>query len=199
MRFALWFIGAVLAAQSPKVLVIGDSISIGYTPPLTKLLAGKAVVTHNAGNAAHTANGVAKLEEWLGKENWAVIHFNFGLHDLRRMDDGKHQILVEQYELNLDRIATRLTKSGAKVTFATTTPVPDGKLSPPRVPGDDVKYNDAALRVMKKHGIPVVDLFGFVKPQQTRLLAKPNVHFEAAGYEALAQQVSAEIEKHLKQ
>src|SRR5207249_4737659 len=46
----------------PRVLIIGDSISIGCTPPLRKLLKDKANVHHNAGNAADTASGVAKLK-----------------------------------------------------------------------------------------------------------------------------------------
>lgn len=105
-------------ATLPKVLIIGDSISIGYTPPLTKLLAGKAVVTHNPGNAAHSGYGLAKLDQWLGETAWDVIHFNHGLHDLKLIEkDGKNstsketghvQISIEQYEKNLEAIVARL-------------------------------------------------------------------------------------------
>ena len=38
---------AAVAAE-PKVLIIGDSISLGYTPVAEKLLAGKAEVRHNS-------------------------------------------------------------------------------------------------------------------------------------------------------
>ncbi|MBM3785785.1 MAG: SGNH/GDSL hydrolase family protein [Acidobacteria bacterium] len=195
----LLFSAFALSAQLPKVLIIGDSISIGYTPHVKAMLEGKAEVVHNPGNAAHSSNGWVRVNEWIGKEKWAAIHFNFGLHDLRRMEDGKHQVVLEQYELNLDRIAAILVKTGARVTYATTTPVPKGELSPRRDRGDDILYNQAAVRVMKKHGIPVVDLWSYVRPNEDKLLPKPNVHFLKEGYEELARQVALEIEKQWKQ
>ena len=47
-------------APLPKVLIIGDSISMGYTPPLTDMLRGKAEVIHNAGNAGPSSRGLEK-------------------------------------------------------------------------------------------------------------------------------------------
>ena len=89
MRYLLSVMCAVAISVSgvwaesglPKALIIGDSISNGYTPPLQEIMKDKAVVLHHPGNAAHTANGVAKLDEWLGDTQWDVSHFNFGLHD----------------------------------------------------------------------------------------------------------------------
>ena len=111
---------------------------------MATLLAGKAEVKHNEGNAAHTNNGVAKLDEWLGTQKWRVITFNFGLHDLKIMENAQHQVGLEQYEKNLDAIATRLQNTGARLLYVMTTPVPEGKLSPLRVSGDEVKFNEAA-------------------------------------------------------
>src|SRR5438270_12669603 len=74
-------------AGLPRVLLIGDSISIGYTEPVRALLAGKANVHRIPTNGAHTGNGLQNLDAWLGTSRWAVIHFNFGLHDLRYMDN----------------------------------------------------------------------------------------------------------------
>jgi acyl-CoA thioesterase-1 len=187
-----------LLAQAPPVLIIGDSISMGYTPPVTALLAGKATVKHHEGNAAHTNNGVAKLDEWLGTEKWKVITFNFGLHDLKIMDNGQHQVDLAQYEKNLETIAGRLKKTKARLLYVTTTPVPEGKLNPPRKPGDEVLFNDAAKRVMKRHKIPVVDLYAFAKPQLDVIQGKANVHFTKAGSVKLAEVVAKAIEARLK-
>jgi hypothetical protein len=52
-------------ASTPRVLIIGDSISIGYFEPTKQLLEGKAEVHHNPGNAAHTRNCLAQLDAWL--------------------------------------------------------------------------------------------------------------------------------------
>jgi len=190
--------------ETPYVLIIGDSISIGYFRPLQKLLEGKALVRHNPGNAAHTANGLAKLDEWLGDTHWDVIHFNHGLHDLKYVDEqggnasvdkGRQQIPVDQYERNLDEIVRRLKKTGAKLIFATTTPVPDG--TGIRVKGDAKKYNIAAERVMKKHGVIINDLYSFAMPRLGEIQRPQNVHFTEAGSELLAEQVAKGILKAL--
>jgi len=186
--------------EMPRVLIIGDSISIGYFKPLQKLLEGKAVVEHNAGNAADTANGLANLDKWLGDTRWDVIHFNHGLHDLKYVDEqgrnaavekGKQKIPIDRYEKNLNELVRRLKKTGAKLIFATTTPVPDGTGF--RVKGDEQKYNVAAKRVMKKHGVTIDDLYSFAMPRLGEIQRPQNVHFTEAGSELLAQQVAESI------
>jgi len=189
----------------PQVLIIGDSISIGYFKPLQEQLKDVAVVSHNQGNAQHTANGLKRLNEWLGDTRWDVIHFNYGLHDLKYVDasgkntsveTGKQQIPFDQYEQNLDNMVERLEKTGAKLIFATTTPVPDG--TGIRAKGDSVIYNRAAERVMNKHGIPIDDLYSFALPRLKEIQRDSNVHFNPKGSELLAEQVAKSILKALE-
>src|SRR5258708_5818862 len=73
----------------PRVLILGDSISIGYTLPVRKLLEGKANVHRPADNCGPSNSGLLLLDKWLGDGKWDVIHFNFGLHDLKYIDDNK--------------------------------------------------------------------------------------------------------------
>ena len=197
MRILLGLLAMGLAVAAEPVLVIGDSISIGYTPIVTTLLAGKADVKHHEGNAAHTNNGVTKLEEWLGTTKWKVITFNFGLHDLKIMENGEHQVGLAQYKKNIEAIATRLERTGARLLYVTTTPVPEGKLNPMRKPGDEVLFNEAALTVMKSHKIPVVDLYSFAKPKLAEIQGKANVHFTKEGSAMLAEVVAKAIEEQL--
>ncbi len=189
----------------PQVLIIGDSISIGYFKPLQKQLKDIAVVSHNQGNAQHTANGLKKLNEWLGEAHWDVIHFNHGLHDLKYVDErgrntsvktGKQQIPVEKYEQNLDEMVERLEKTGAKLIFATTTPVPDG--TGIRAKGDAVIYNRAAEKVMKQHAVPINDLYSFALPRLKEIQRDSNVHFNPKGSVQLAEQCSKSILKALE-
>jgi acyl-CoA thioesterase-1 len=189
----------------PKVLIIGDSISIGYFKPLQEQLKDIAVVTHNEGNAQHTAYGLKKLDEWLGDTRWDVIHFNFGLHDLKYIDErgrntsvetGKQQIPIDQYEQNLDKIVLRPKKTGAKLIFATTTPVPDGTGF--RAKGDAAIYNRAAERVMKKYGVQIDDLYSFALPRLKEIQREHNVHFTQKGSEQLDEQVAKSIIKALE-
>jgi acyl-CoA thioesterase-1 len=188
----------------PKVLIIGDSISMGYFEPTRTLLAGEANIYHNPGNAQHTAYGLAHLDEWLGDTQWDVIHFNHGLHDLKYIDEsgkrvdpavGQQQIPIDQYAENLEALTIRLKKTGFPLVFATTTPVPEGASG--RIPGDALHYNRAALEVMAKYGVFVNDLYSFARVQLSAIQNPRDVHFTKAGSQRLAEQVAKSIAKAL--
>lgn len=177
----------------PRVLLIGDSISIGYTPFVREMLQGKANVQRVPENATHTRHGLARLDAWLGEKPWDVIHVNFGLHDLKVMEGGAQQVPPEEYERNLEAIVKRLQASGAKVLFATTTPVPEGNLSPLRHPADAPRYNGIARQVMVRHGVAINDLYAAILPGLHGLQRPANVHFTEDGSRFLARQVTAAI------
>lgn len=191
----------------PRVLLIGDSISIGYTIPVREALKGKANVHRPPTNCASTKTGVAELEKWLGDGKWDVIHFNFGLHDLKYVvgdsgqlvavgTEGSHrQIATEDYERNLTKIVEILKKTGAKLIFCTTTPVPDGAKG--RIPADANHYNEVAQRVMKKHSVEINDLYKFALPKLDKIQRKRDVHFNPEGSKILAAEVAKQIEKRL--
>ncbi len=116
----------------PRVLLIGDSISIGYTLPTRRSLQGKANVHRIPVNGGPTIDGLEQLDRWIGSGKWDVIHFNWGLHDLKFMDDGQHQVAIDKYEAHLRDLVGRLKRTGAALIWASTTPVPDEEVSPPR-------------------------------------------------------------------
>jgi hypothetical protein len=185
--------------QFPRALLIGDSISVGYTVPVRTLLAGKVNVHRASENCGPTSTGVEKIEMWLGAGNWDVIHFNFGLHDLKIMDNGQHQVSAEHYCANLGRMIARMEATGAKLIFATTTPVPAGNLNPLRYPKDVPAYNELALQVLRLHGdIAVNDLYKFALPRLKEIQKPENVHFTVQGSQALGEQVAAAILTALK-
>ena len=183
----------------PRVLLIGDSISIGYTVPARELLKGTANVHRIPVNGGPTSRGFENINQWLEKSKWDVIHFNFGLHDLKFMDDGKHQIILEQYKLNLERLVVRMKKTGAQLIWCSTTPVPKGTLSPKRLPKDVEIYNAAAKEIMQRNNIPINDLYSFANQQLSKIQQHENVHFTKEGSQILAQQVAASIKKALDQ
>lgn len=184
-------------AGLPRVLLIGDSISMGYTLPVRKLLEGKANVHRIPTNGGPSKNGVANLDKWLGTGKWDVIHFNHGIHDLKIMPDGKRQVEPADYEANLRTIVAKLKATGAKVIWATTTPIPDGELNPSRKFGKVPEYNDIAAKVMKENGVAVDDLNTHITPRLAELQNPNDVHYKPAGSEFLAQKVAAEILKAL--
>lgn len=183
--------------ELPRVLLIGDSISVGYTNDVQELLAGVANVHRIPENGGPTTRGLERIDGWLGEGDWDLIHFNFGLHDLKRMGDGRSLVARIDYGRNLDRLVSRLEQTGAKLIWASTTAVPDADLSPPRQDSDVVAYNQAAQRVMKSHRVPVNDLYAFSEPILGEIQRPANVHFTPAGSKRLAEQVAAAIRKEL--
>ncbi len=181
-------------AGLPRVLLIGDSISIGYTLAVRELLAGKANVHRPPTNCGPTIRGLEQIDAWLGDGHWDVIHFNFGLHDLKIMEDGKHQVALDQYEQNLRQIVTRLKKTGAKVVWCSTTPVPESS-NPPRHNQDVLAYNAAAKKVADEQGLAIDDLYAFAWPQLEKIQLPNNVHFSPEGSRVLAKQVAESIDK----
>ena len=199
----------------PNVLILGDSISIGYTLQVRELLKGKANVyrpTNPNGtrpeNCSDSSKGVAKLDRWLSDTDWSVIHFNWGLHDLKHVNEaGKHSksndpksptlATVEVYSMNLELIVEKLKATDTRLVFATTTPVVKGTLNPLRETDAPARYNAAALEVVKANGIRVNDLYAFCKPHLAEWQLPKNVHFKAAGSAALAKQVATVISEEL--
>lgn len=199
----------------PNVLILGDSISMGYTPVVTQRLKGKANVfrpTNEKGraeNCAGTVNGVKNIDRWLkaGDRKWSVIHFNFGLHDLKRVqpdskknsNDPKHprQSEPDAYRKQLTEIVAKLKKTKATLIFATTTPIPAGGVKPHRDIADPERYNAIAREIMKANNIEINDLFALANPRQKEIMRPVNVHFTKQGSEVLGKQVAETIENVL--
>ena len=184
----------------PRVLIIGDSISIGYTLPLRAALGGVANVHRPPTNCAHTWRGLEKIDQWLGDGKWDLIHFNWGLHDLKYVDqggrlalppDGNQVSTLEEYERNLDKLVQRLQKTGAKLIWRPTTPVPEGAAG--RMPADLPKYNQAARRVIDRYGIEVDDMNAFIAASKIPHSRPGNVHFSKEASTQLAENSAAVI------
>ncbi len=196
-----------IGKELPKVLIMGDSISIGYTPYVVEKLEDVAQVRRHKGNAGPTIRGVAKIEEWLGKEQWDVIHFNWGLWDMYGWEYHKEDRSPKAYGKRLEFLVGRLKKTGAKLIWATTTPAcPANETTMERrfkqkvriSPELERKYLAAALAVMNKHGVQVNDLHAFMKLSWDKYaIADNNVHFTKLGSQKLGEQVAKAIQSAL--
>jgi lysophospholipase L1-like esterase len=186
-----------------NVLIIGDSISIGYTPFVEKALAPGIAIAHNPGNGGSTMRGTESIEKWLDNKQWDVILFNFGLHDMVYKDqdnkydvqNGKVSVTLEDYRKNLEAIVSKLKETTATLIFVNTTMVPENAAG--RKVGDPEIYNAVALEVMKNNGIAVVDLYTpslTIHPQNS---PPNNVHYTPEGYEQLANIIVKAIRKVL--
>jgi lysophospholipase L1-like esterase len=182
----------------PKVVLIGDSIRLGYAPLVAKRLEGKALVISVDANGGDSDNVLKHLDEWVIREKPAVVHLNCGLHDLKlSMKTKEHQVPREKYEANLKEIVTRIRKgTSAALVFANTTPIHDERHARrgadfDRFEADVQRYNESAVKVMREAGIPVHDLHGIIADGgSAKLLDSDGTHYTAAGYERLADAVA---------
>ena len=177
----------------PRVLLIGDSVSRGYTAAVRKALGGKANVHRAPANCGPTASGIKHIDAWLadhpGGEKWDVIHFNFGIHD--------RGTPMADYTARLEQLVQRMKQTGAKLVWASTTPIPDNP-EQKQTAVSIVERNAAAAEVMQKHGVAIDDLFGFITPRLAEMQRPKDVHFKDEGYELLGQQVGESITDALK-
>jgi lysophospholipase L1-like esterase len=195
--------------ELPSVLIIGDSISQGYTWPVRDLLAGQFNVDRPRANCGDTRAGLEKLDTWLDEKDWDLIHFNWGLHDLcyrhaeevtvygnRDKINGSISVPLDEYRINLEKLVERLAATGSRLIWASTTFVPADE--PGRYQGDDVRYNEAAAEIMEKHGIPINDLHALTAPFGPSMYASPgDAHFSDEGMQKIIEQVEACIKEQL--
>jgi lysophospholipase L1-like esterase len=177
----------------PRVLLIGDSVSRGYTAAVRTALAGKANVHRAPANCGPTASGIKNIDAWLADHpvggKWDVIHFNFGIHD--------RGTPVTDYTARLEQLVQRMKQTGAKLVWASTTPIPDNP-DAKQTAASIVERNAAAAEVMQRHGVAIDDLFGFITPHLAEAQMPKDVHFNAQGYDLLGKKVAESVADALK-
>lgn len=171
-------LGVAKAEQSlPRVLILGDPIYQQISGSLTKEVKGQwevVVPRFEPGEVFNSTTLLEKLDELLGEKKWDVIHFNVGLGDLVHRAPGMKSFRVfprhaggvrttppVRYEQNLQELVKRLKATGAKVIWASTTPIRHSSTDVFEL-GSEIKYNEIAAKVMKAHGVPINDMYGFV-------------------------------------
>lgn len=196
--------------KKAKILIVGDSISIGYTPFVQEQLVNRADVFHNPGNAKHTAYGLENISSWIQDGEWDIIQFNWGLWDLcyrhpesktqgqRDKVNGTITFNREDYESQLEAIVKLMQeKSDAKLIFVTTTYVPRHEAG--RFKKDAKKYNRIARRVMKRNGVIINDIYKASKRIHKEYgKGNDDVHYTLAGYEALGQHILDFLKQEIK-
>jgi len=215
MRFmlvAFLLLPSVASAQEPKpkpelpkVLLLGDSIRMGYAPLVAKKLEGVVEIISPKDNGADTATTLKSLDTWLEAGKPLIVHINCGLHDLKfSKKTSTFQVPGDDYEKNLKSIVERLKKITPHVVFATTTPILDArhaarKADFDRKDKDVAAYNERAVKVMLELGVPVDDLNRIVQDGgPADMLGPDGTHYTKAGNERLAEAVSDCIRRQLR-
>ena len=192
-----------------KVILLGDSIRAWYSKRVKELLEGKCEVYYAEGDNGrftyYSLWQLASILDTTGKVD--LVHFNNGYWDIGNMPFLNRPIFsTEEYTYGLERIIELSRAAGAKLVFATTTPLPaDNHAADNTGTGavfslekETVKiYNDAALKLMKRENIPVNDLYALCKQDKRYYKCEDNLHHSAEGNEIIAQQVAKVILEQL--
>jgi len=185
-----------------NVILIGDSIRLGYQPTVQKELAGKTDVWGPEDNGGTSRNVLAHLKEWVIARRPEIVHLNCGLHDLRKeFGSTESEVPLDEYRANLEKIFRQIRDhTSARIIWATTTPVNEGwhhENKPfDRFEADVLAYNRQAQEAAAQFGAEINDLFEVVaRAGRDRYLLPDGVHFTAAGYTLLGQTVVSHIRK----
>jgi lysophospholipase L1-like esterase len=212
LKFTVIMLTVILitgCSDKPRILIIGDSISGGYTPYVQEYFEDKATIVRISENGKHAGYGLTRIREYIGDEKWDIIHFNYGLHDLcyRHRDsklyggrdkiNGKLPYGIDKYEENLDSLVIIMKElSDAKLIFLTTTYVPENEGG--RFAKDAILYNEVAKKVMQKHQVTINDIYDqSIEIHQKYGLGDDDVHYTAEGSEMLGKIICKFLEKEL--
>ncbi|MEA1952303.1 MAG: hypothetical protein U9N87_13040, partial [Planctomycetota bacterium] len=182
--------------ELPKVLLIGDSIMQGYFSATQTQLAGKMAAYQPIPGSGQTRDALDLIDGWCVQEDWDVIHFNWGLHDVYTQSVGTPagvpSVLIDEYEANLNILVPKLIATGAELVWCSTTPSYDSE--PAFRESDILAYNAVAETIMNTHGIAINDLHDYAATLQPEYQQSPgNIHFSPQGSALLAEQVAAAI------
>ncbi len=111
--------------------------------------------------------------------------------------DGRLRTAPEDCATNLRAIVRRLSRTGARLVFATTTPVPGETTNPSRREADARVLDRIARAVMAEAGVSLNDLHACAAPRLAELRLPANVHFRPEGSRALGERVAGAIRNAL--
>jgi len=188
-----------------KIVLIGDSIRMGYCKYVSDALANAATVHYPNENCRYAVNVLRFAHDWKKKGEWGddvdLVHWNAGLHDVLRLFEEEPSTPIEIYEYYIDRICQRIKKlcPGAKVIFATSTSVISEKMAADfkRYNEDVEKYNEAAVRIVKRYGFEVNDLYSVSKTLPEEAHSDAVHYYTDMGTEAFSKQVLYYVTKAL--
>jgi len=156
-----------------KIMLIGDSIRMGYDKYVAMALEGSAEVYYPKENCRFSPYVLRNLHAWLDQsgfgEDTDCLHWNVGLWDCLNLFDDGPTVPLDFYEQYLHRICRRiqLLFPKAQVIFATSTPVNEaGYRNPKRSRRENSvieSYNAAAVKIVQQYGFRINDLYGLLQ------------------------------------
>lgn len=173
--------------KSPRLLLIGDSISWGYGVYLNKYLEGYVVDYLRTSRGVDDKALFRELEFLLAQYRYDVIHFNIGLHF--------HGLDAEGYAQGMSTLIERLreTEPSAKLYFCNTTGIGkatrhDGYVFDEQASAPVRERNDKMFEICAEQNIPYLDMYFFVL--ENDFTHVDTLHYNEAAYDKMARRIS---------
>ena len=184
-----------------KIVLIGDSIRMGYDKYVKEALAGTAEVYYPDDNCRFSYYVLRYLHEWKAEGKWPsdvdLVHWNAGLWDCLELFGDSPLVPIASYEECLLRITARLRKlfPNAKHIFATSTPIVEAKVSPLYFRHNTTieEYNAAAVRALTPEGTIINDLYAHAAACPAEYRSDAVHYYTDAGTEYMGRRVLAKI------
>ncbi len=183
-----------------NLLLIGDSIRMGYEKSVKKTLEGRANVicaNDSARFAAYLLRIVHECFEGVRCNDIDVVHWNAGLWDCLRLFGEEPHTPIDLYAYYIDRVCQRIQKvfPRAKVIFATSTRVLSEKMDKDfmRSNEDIIRYNAVAVEIVKRYGFEVDDLYTVSAALPDEAHSDPTHYYTPMGTEVLTNAVLSAV------
>ena len=154
-----------------KILLIGDSIRLGYDAFVKESMKDVAEVYFSNTNnmySTHVLRNLHTMVDWYKVYDFDAVHFNAGLWDTVRIYGDEPLVSPENYAENVRRIVKRIKYifPRAEIIFATSTPCLEEEFITDyeyRLNSDIEHYNKLATEVVLSEGGRVNDLYSAIK------------------------------------
>ena len=188
-----------------KIVLIGDSIRMGYQPYVKSAVSDSYSVWGPEQNGGTSVNVLNYLDEWVISRSPDVVHMNTGLHDIRRPNGlRQNTVNIDQYIANVKSIVTGILEgTDARLIWALTTPVDEEKhnathrdMGDFQRHSDDVRsYNQAVSSMLEELNVEINDLYGVItKAGLETVMSLDGVHCNNDGYALLGKVVADVVE-----
>jgi lysophospholipase L1-like esterase len=177
-----------------RVLLIGDSITVGYAPHVAAALGeGVSVDYWATSRSLNDPCFTRELHYVLSVETYEIIHFNNGLH-------GFH-LTGEEYGYHLAKALNELRHAsrGARLTWAASTPVTlkgDAHTLDPEKNKIVTSRNEIATALMQREKVEVDDLYAFVV-EHPEVRCEDGYHYFESGQKLLGNAVATFLKRYL--
>ena len=194
----------MIESKNPSVLLLGDSISLGYREFVKEKLRGVMNVYYPPENGRMAAYTFRALYEWWRDNDWSsdmnFVYWNNGLWDVVRIFGDEPQTPLNEYATMIERIYKRLKYLFPKsqIIFATTTPVIEESFDKEifyRLNEDIERYNTAASHVILNNGGAVHNLYGEGNKTYPRQAYLDGVHFRPEVSRLIAENIADLLKK----